>query len=240
MASSPPRPLRILCIHGYCQNAGTFREKTGALRKALKRHAELVYINAPHQIGHRGPSGSAPAAPLPSDPASPSAAPGGPGEDGRGWWFSDPRDRSFSAEESCASDLGLDESLEAVRRAVGERGPFDGVLGFSQGAALVAMLCARQERGQEPGPGFRFAVLVAGFRSRCAGHAPLYTAPPLGLPTLHVLGDSDRVIPAPLSRDLLPVFRDPVVVTHPGGHYVPAGAAQKQAYIQFLEQFTSS
>ncbi|MBN3318866.1 DPH1 synthase, partial [Atractosteus spatula] len=164
----------------------------------------------------------------------------GPGEDGRGWWFSNPRDRSFSAEESCASDLGLDESLEAVRQAVGERGPFDGVLGFSQGAALVAMLCARQERGQEPGPGFRFAVLVAGFRSRCAGHAPFYAAPPLGLPTLHVLGDSDRVIPAPLSRDLLPVFRDPVVVTHPGGHYVPAGAAQKQEYIQFLEQFTSS
>ena len=33
---------------------------------------------------------------------------------------------------------GLDASLEAVRRMIKERGPFDGFLGFSQGGAMVS------------------------------------------------------------------------------------------------------
>ncbi|MBN3304611.1 OVCA2 Esterase, partial [Amia calva] len=101
------------------------------------------------------------------------------------------------------------------------------------------MLCALQESGQEAGLGFRFALLVAGFRSLCVAHARFYTPQPLAMPTLHVFGDADRVIPAPLSQDLLSVFHSPQVITHPGGHYIPAGAAQKRAYIQFLEQFLS-
>lgn len=43
-------PLRILCIHGYRQNANSFREKTGALRKLLKKQVELVYVSAPHPV----------------------------------------------------------------------------------------------------------------------------------------------------------------------------------------------
>ncbi len=43
-------PLRILCIHGYRQNGSSFREKTGALRKILKKQVELVYISAPQQV----------------------------------------------------------------------------------------------------------------------------------------------------------------------------------------------
>ena len=44
-------PLRILCLHGYRQNGTMFREKTGSLRKLLKKHvAEFVFIDAPHII----------------------------------------------------------------------------------------------------------------------------------------------------------------------------------------------
>lgn len=31
--------LRILCLHGYTQNAEVFRKRTGALRKFCKAHA---------------------------------------------------------------------------------------------------------------------------------------------------------------------------------------------------------
>lgn len=42
---------RILCLHGYRQNGTLFREKTGSLRKLLKKHvSEFVYIDAPHLI----------------------------------------------------------------------------------------------------------------------------------------------------------------------------------------------
>lgn len=43
-------PLRVLCIHGYQQNGSTFREKTGAFRKLLKKQVELTYLDAPLSV----------------------------------------------------------------------------------------------------------------------------------------------------------------------------------------------
>lgn len=41
---------------------------------------------------------------------------------------------------------------------------------------------------------FKFAILVAAFKSRSSGHSIYYTEP-ITCPTLHVFGDTDRVIP---------------------------------------------
>lgn len=50
------RSLRILCLHGYCQNAVVFRNKVGALRKALARDAntEMIFVDAPHVVNESG------------------------------------------------------------------------------------------------------------------------------------------------------------------------------------------
>uniref|UniRef100_UPI003AAEA73F esterase OVCA2 isoform X1 n=1 Tax=Centroberyx gerrardi TaxID=166262 RepID=UPI003AAEA73F len=221
-------PLRILCIHGYRQNGSSFREKTGALRKLLKKQVELVYMIAPHCV----PQACSEAQEKESSSGS---APGGD-EDSRGWWFSDVQARAFSAQQQCEESLGLDESVTAVREAVKDLGPFDGILGFSQGAALVAMLCSLQEQNLEPEFSFRFAVLVAGFRSACEEHQKFYSAPLL-IPSLHVFGLEDRVIPDKMSRELLPTFQDAQVLTHPGGHFVPAASAHRQTYQDFLKRF---
>lgn len=157
-------------------------------------------------------------------------------QDPRGWWFSDPQVRSFSAQQPCVDSLGLDESVATVREAVRELGPFDGILGFSQGAALVAMLCSLQAQQPEAPLGFRFAVLVAGFRSACEAHRGFYDSP-LSIPSLHVFGLEDRVIPDAMSRELLPTFQDPQVMTHAGGHFVPAASAHRQTYKNFLSRF---
>jgi hypothetical protein len=39
-----------LCLHGYRQSGDIFKQKLGALRKALKKHAELVFVTAPNKI----------------------------------------------------------------------------------------------------------------------------------------------------------------------------------------------
>lgn len=221
-------PLRLLCIHGYRQNGSSFREKTGALRKLLKKQVELVYVSAPHSVQQA--SSEAQEKENSSDPG-----PGGD-EDPRGWWFSDIHARSFSAQQQCEESLGLDDSVAAVREAVKVQGPFDGILGFSQGAALVAMLCSLQEQKLEPEFSFRFAILVAGFRSACEEHQKFYNLP-LQIPSLHVFGLEDRVIPDNMSRELLPSFQDPHVLTHPGGHFVPAASAHRQTYQDFLKRF---
>ncbi|KAM8741116.1 esterase OVCA2 [Acanthopagrus schlegelii] len=217
-------PLRVLCIHGYRQNGNSFREKTGALRKLLKKQVELVYLSAPHSVQQ---------APDKENGSGPGA---GDDEDQRGWWFSDVQARSFSAQQQCEESLGLDESLTTVREAVKVQGPFDGILGFSQGAAFVAMVCSLQEQKLEPEFNFRFAILVAGFRSACKEHQTFYGTPLL-IPSLHVFGLEDRVIPDNMSRELLPSFQDPQVLTHPGGHFVPAASAHRQTYQEFLKKF---
>ncbi|MED6267530.1 Ovarian cancer-associated protein 2 [Characodon lateralis] len=98
------------------------------------------------------------------------------------------------------------------------------------------MLCSLQEQKMELELDFRFSILVAGFRSACEEHQKFYDAP-LQIPSLHVFGLEDRVIPDTMSRDLLPSFQDPQVLIHPGGHFVPAAAAHRQTYQDFLKQF---
>lgn len=228
MANVTATPLRVLCIHGYRQNASSFREKTGALRKLLKKQVELIYASAPHRIQKVCDS---------SQEEENDRVPGGE-VDPRGWWFSDTQARSFNAGEQCQVSLGLEESVEAVRGAVRDHGPFDGILGFSQGAALVAMLCSLQTQKLEPEFRFRFAILVAGFPSACKEHEQFYdAASPLVIPSLHVFGLEDRVIPDSMSRELLPFFKDPLILTHPGGHFVPASSAHRQTYQEFLRKF---
>lgn len=222
-------PLRVLCVHGYRQNGGSFRDKTGALRKLLKKHVELVYMTAPLKV-EQGINGEVPVKESDSVPG-----PGGD-EDPRGWWFSDTQARSFSAQQQCEESLGLDESVATVREAVKAQGPFDGILGFSQGAAFVAMLCSLQEQKVEPEFNFHFAILVAGFRSACKEHQNFYSAP-LQMPSLHVFGLEDKVIPDSMSRELLLSFQDPQVLIHPGGHFVPAASAHRQTYQDFLKRF---
>ncbi|XP_054611034.1 esterase OVCA2 [Dunckerocampus dactyliophorus] len=215
-------PLRVLCVHGYRQCGASFRDKTGALRKLLKKQVELVYVDAPHcvvQVQENDVGSDA-----------------GGDQDCRGWWFSDPQAQTFSAQQQCEESSGLEESVAVVREAVKLQGPFDGILGFSQGAALVAMLCALQEQNAEPDFHFRFAVLVAAFCSACTQHHKFYSAP-VQMPSLHVFGLEDRVIPDSMSRELLPCFRDPHILTHPGGHFVPAASAHRQTYQNFLEAF---
>lgn len=40
--------IKILCLHGYRQNAESFRSKTGSFRKFVNKYAEFVFISAPH------------------------------------------------------------------------------------------------------------------------------------------------------------------------------------------------
>ncbi|KAJ0004021.1 hypothetical protein NQD34_010235 [Periophthalmus magnuspinnatus] len=86
-------PLRILCIHGYRQNSGSFREKTGALRKLLKKSVELVFMDAPLSV--QPPDTGTVSPDKESSSGTPVEA------DPRGWWFSDVAARSFSAQQKC-------------------------------------------------------------------------------------------------------------------------------------------
>lgn len=164
-------------------------------------------------------------------------------QDQRGWWFSRDSDY-FKAQDATDCDKGFEHSLATIVEAFELHGPFHGLMGFSQGAALVALLCllkARQPDLFSDKVTFQFAVMVAGFRSRSSKHAEFFdqTNPlfrKVQIPTLHVMGDSDRVIPRDMSEEILAFFEKPSVMHHSSGHYVPAGSRQKLGFLGFLSK----
>ncbi|XP_077978432.1 esterase OVCA2-like isoform X3 [Glandiceps talaboti] len=220
MASSEKCLLKILCIHGYRQNAQSFRERTGSLRKILKKVAEFVFITAPNVVP-------------PLEGAS-NSGDGSQADDQCGWWFSR-QDDYFDASDKTDVNKGFDKTLQLLENVFKEQGPFDGVLGFSQGATVVGFLCALKD---DPGSCFQFdfAILVAGFHSLSSMHDQYYSKP-ITCPTLHVYGDTDRVIPKERSLELLKYFVDPQTLNHEGGHFIPASSPQKKVYLEYLQSW---
>ena len=158
-------------------------------------------------------------------------------EDGYGWWFSS-KSRSFEAHATSDCDDGFEQSLEAIKAFNAAEGPFDGVMAFSQGAALLVILCLMQAQGKildEIGFEFGFAIMVAPFKSRSCQHNRWFEGPRVRIPTLIVIGDDDKVIEREMSDAILETFHEPVILRHPGGHFVPATGKQKQVYIDFLK-----
>ena len=113
---------------------------------------------------------------------------------------------------------------------------FDGLFGFSQGAALTGLLAAvDQSEGETAARDrwFDFAVMVGGFKSDAAIHADLFRHQ-LAIPSVHVMGRADTIVPIRDSRELANQFRSPVILEHPGGHVIPSIGAVTEPLTQFF------
>jgi pimeloyl-ACP methyl ester carboxylesterase len=111
---------------------------------------------------------------------------------------------------------------------------FDGVFGFSQGAALTGLLAALRETDATP-IAFDMAIMVGGFTSTAPQHANLFTHQ-LQVPSLHVMGRADVVIPMRDSQRLAERFTEPVVIEHAGGHVIPDDPAITTRIAGFMAQ----
>lgn len=186
--------MKILFLHGFSQSRDMFARKSSGLRKALQKAGhELLYVTAPVKIRPED---------LPFDPPADSS------DDMYGWWDVKTDTPDFVA------------AFDVVHQAIKEHGPFDGIVGFSQGAGLTAIL-TRQivEAGSPP---LKFCVLFAGFRLSYPDMQHWYE-PPLTTPSLHIIGSVDTVVPEERSLKLWDAW-DPAQRTklmHPGGHFVP-------------------
>lgn len=204
--------LKVLALHGYRQNADSFKSKLGSFRKMVNKYVEFVFVSAPH-----------PAAPL-------EAGGGEPDPNQRSWWFNKD-DRTFKGTNQGGPAYGFDESLRLVERTWQAEG-CHGLLGFSQGACFVGLLCDLSARGMttmKP----QFAVVASGFRSGSLVHLNYYENK-VQIPSLHIFGETDEIITKDMSEALADTFLDPEVVTHPGGHYFPAQASLKETYVDFF------
>uniref|UniRef100_A0A023F7J0 Putative phospholipase/carboxyhydrolase n=1 Tax=Triatoma infestans TaxID=30076 RepID=A0A023F7J0_TRIIF len=204
------KKLKVLCLHGFRQNKDTFKQKLGFLRKMLKSHADFVFMDAPHTLNSSNDE-----------------------VEEKSWWFTG-ENQIYISKIPSDIDEGFNESVKSVQLFVKDNGPFEGLLGFSQGAAFAGILAILLER-KEFVADFKFVILVAGFKSLCKPHLNYYNLK-VNLPSLHVIGDTDNVIIKERSEELMTYFENPVLIRHPGGHYVPGGKELKDQYINFFQR----
>lgn len=147
--------------------------------------------------------------------------------------------RRFLALEEPTACRGLEEALGTVAQTLNKLGPFDGILGFSQGAALAALVCP-WPRAVIPAslcPGL--SLLVSGFCPRGLGlMEPIMQGPCHCLPSM--FGDTDGVIPSQESMQLCSRFDGAVTLTHSGGHFIQQPHLQRQATSSWTSLQTES
>jgi len=240
-------------LHGFRQNASGFKGRTASLAKKLKSIADLVFIDAPHELSfiYQPVVSELECSDEPSF-SSQQILP--PAETCRGKfaWLIAPDSEGRSASDWKKADSlfdplqyqqqteGFNVSLSYLKTVFSQDGPFDGVLGFSQGAAMAALLCAQKGRLKDD-INFRFAILCSGFA------LPLAEIEPgsINCPSLHIFGSvpgKDRQIENKTSRQLASLFEDScsVVIEHDCGHIIPTRTPYIDEIKGFLQRFLQS
>ncbi|XP_070159985.1 esterase OVCA2 [Polyergus mexicanus] len=206
--------LRILALHGYMQSEVIFSAKLGSLRKGFKKEIDFTFIRAPHKVSSNNEENA--------------------DENGYGWWFNT-ENHVFKATVPSELCVGFDESIALIEKIFTEQGPFDGILGFSQGAAFVSILCAMMER-KILQIEFNFAIMISGFKSLCEPHAKYYDEK-INVPSLHIYGENDQVIPIAMTEHISRLFPNKKEIRHEGGHYVPS---KKDIYRDFIMEMLAN
>ena len=199
--------MRILALHGNRQNGEVFRTRLGPVVRRLEDAGHRVFfVDAPHEV------------------------PMGPGDEVpmRTWWTREGGDG--------AGTSGWDESLAALRGVWTSRGPFQGIVGFSQGAAAGLILCELADAADASFASLRCAVLCAGYAlpSRDAIDRPAISG---RVRVMLIAGDADEAVPP--AETLACASRvHPSTVTiyrHSGNHLFPAKSRDARAVADFFD-----
>ncbi|GIL60694.1 hypothetical protein Vafri_15225, partial [Volvox africanus] len=156
------------------------------------------------------------------------------------------------------------KSLQHLAAEWRDAGPFEGVLGFSNGAAAALLLTCHAQEDPATFPGLQFVILAGGcipqplerlvspgltVRGLPAAQgegaaAELGTASiarlaaPLELPSLHFISRNDALVPYAKALELIDCFRasDRTVVEHSAGHCLPQKAPHVAAVTEFVRR----
>ncbi|KAI8632719.1 serine hydrolase FSH [Xylariaceae sp. FL1651] len=265
------KELKILMLHGYTQSGPLFSAKTKALSKLLTKalspaplnlHPTLIFPSGPHRLRPSDIPGYVP----PEDPSLDE----GDDDDLDNWSW-------FRRDEASGLYRGIEDGMQRIASTIREAGGVDGVIGFSQGGCIAALVAAALEQphhapsestpspssssstqpitatstsGSSTAPDWtwlqdlraannnqplKFCVVYSGFHAPPPGLQWLYE-PVITTPTLHFLGGLDTVVEEKRSQALIERCLDPVVLTHPGGHYVPVARDWVMPLVGWLRQ----
>lgn len=220
--NEPARKLRILMLHGYTQSGPLFHAKTKALEKSLAK----AFAAAPapgHLATHPGGiSLHYPTAPIklsyadiPGVNVEGAESNADEQPEAYGWWRRKGEGEPFTYE-------GIEQGLATIAETMARDGPFDGVIGFSQGGAAAGMVASLLEEGRRAAfeaaqskggirfpdsfakdSGYieesvqaplKFAVSYSGFGASTNALYQAFYEPKIQTPMMHFLGSLDTVV----------------------------------------------
>ncbi|KAB5562737.1 serine hydrolase-domain-containing protein [Coniochaeta sp. 2T2.1] len=251
----PKKEVKILMLHGYTQSGPLFRSKTRALEKLLAKSLAplnllpvLIYPTAPNRLRPQ----DIPGYQRPQDETDDDEH--GDQTDAWAWWRKDEASGSYRYLKE--GMLRVAESIASAVTPAGEEEkepePVVGVVGFSQGGALAALLASAMELTPRQVPKedeewvtalreanrhhpLKFAVVYSGFYAPPKELGWLYE-PKVKTPTLQFIGSLDTVVDESRSRGLVERCEEPVVVVHPGGHHVPVSKEWVGPLVGFIRK----
>lgn len=245
--------MKILMLHGYAQTGDTFRRKIHRLEsRILGSHpkAEFIYLDAPNKLEtHDIPGLGQEQRPQNNGDNTSSS------HDMRAW---------FDLRIVQNPPTGLNRSLDMLAEVLKEQGPFDGIIAFSQGTVVGAMLAsllqgATRHRAYELAslqtpsntfayptsflhlrhPPLKFALCYASRVGTGSYSDWMYESPRLETPFCHFFGKWDPMVSFEEREAVLKRLCEdgecPRVFVHGGGHFVPNDQRSTEIAVGFVE-----
>uniref|UniRef100_A0A2P2QL57 UPF0483 protein CBG03338-like n=1 Tax=Rhizophora mucronata TaxID=61149 RepID=A0A2P2QL57_RHIMU len=190
---------RILCLHGFRTSGAILRKLMGRWPETVLGKLDLEFLDGPFPAHGKS--------------------------DAEGF-FDPPYYEWYQSSQDFEEYRNFEECMAYIEKYMFNHGPFDGLLGFSQGALISAAVPGMQAQGMAftRVPKVKFLILISGakFGGYKFGQPKLAAnafSSPINCLSLHFIGEKDFMKAG--SMDLVGSFVDPFVIYHPKGHTVP-------------------
>lgn len=190
------KKLKILCFHGFGTNAEFMKLQNKHINKLLSPYADCVYLNGFYKTNPNLVESAVTSitgdAPLYS-------------------WF--------EYKQMTEKEL-MEDSLKNMVAILDAHGPFDGMIGFSQGGAVLHFLILLKAKGllkHKHLDSIKFAIFVCGVWWRFKEFEPVLNM--IDFPTLHIVSRSDFTLRG--SSNAVVRYLNPTLLYHGEGHKMP-------------------
>ncbi|XP_059289613.1 dihydrofolate reductase-like [Lycium ferocissimum] len=186
--------MKILCLHGFRTSGNFLRKQISKWDPSIFAHFEMDF-----------PDGIFPAG----------------GKSDIEGIFPPPYFEWFQYNEDFTEYQNLEQCISHLCEYITSKGPFDGLLGFSQGATLSALLLGYMEQGKilKEHPPMKLFVSISGAKFRDPSISNVAYKDIIKAKSVHFIGEKDWLkLP---SQELTTTFEKPLIIRHPQGHTVP-------------------
>ncbi len=197
---------KVICLHGYAMDSGWLQDWLKPIEQALAGRVEFIYPQASIELTVADVLSVTRSFQvlMPEERIGP----------GRNWcWYR-------ATDEKPPRYIGLEATLDYLRDLFQEHGPISGVLGWSQGAVLTAILAGLMKRDPSSGFDFDWALMCGGFLPSEPDYRSLFDKP-LEMPSLHVTGRKESEFMLQQGSQLFAAFKGAERLETPVGHVLP-------------------